>query len=283
MDYTWIVGLDGSDGSASALRWASGVAALRKERVTPIAAWHVPLPIWLMSGRRAIEVDRAGIEAEVAVHAAESAALHGDRGVVDDVRVVEGHPAPTLLELAGPETVLVVGRRGIGALKHRLLGSVSQYLATHSSGPVVVVPDEWQTEPLRRIVVGFDGSAYSAEALRWALSLAPDTAEIEALVAVDVIPWLSPESVLERHPEALDSARSRILSVADDVDPEGRAERRFVVHGPRHALTEALADADLVVVGPRGIGALASTVLGSVTSWLLNDAKCPVAVVPSAE
>lgn len=283
MDYTWIVGLDGSDGSASALRWASGVAALRKERVTPIAAWHVPLPIWLMSGRRAIEVDRAGIEAEVAVHAAESAALHGDRGVVDDVRVVEGHPAPTLLELAGPETVLVVGRRGIGALKHRLLGSVSQYLATHSSGPVVVVPDEWQTEPLRRIVVGFDGSSYSAEALRWALSLAPDTAEIEALVAVDVIPWLSPESVLERHPEALDSARSRILSVADDVDPEGRAERRFVVHGPRHALTEALADADLVVVGPRGIGALASTVLGSVTSWLLNDAKCPVAVVPSAE
>ncbi len=63
----------------------------------------------------------------------------------------------------------------------------------------------------------------------------------------------------------------------------GRASRNFVLHGPRQALAESLVDADLVVVGPRGIGGLARTVLGSVTTWLLHDAACPVAIVPTAD
>ena len=282
MTFTWIVGLDGSDGSASALRWANEIAQQRDERVSPIAAWHVPLPIWLMSGRRAVDVDRAGIEAGVAFHAGEAVARLEDATTVDEPRVLEGHPAATLLEIVGPDNPLVVGRRGISEVKHRLLGSVSQHLVTHSTGPVVVVPDDWDTAPLRRIVVGFDGSEYAAAALEWALLIAPSDAEVEALVAIDVIPWLSPESVVEKHPEAIAAARERISAAADAVDPEGRATRNFVLHGPRQSLTDAMQDADLVVVGPRGIGGLARSVLGSVTTWLLHEAPCPVAVVPSA-
>jgi nucleotide-binding universal stress UspA family protein len=286
MNFSWTVGLDGSDGSdgsASALRWANSIAAARNERVVPVAAWHVPLPIWLMSVRRAVDVDRAGIKAEVEVHAAAEIEALGEHASVDAPVVVEGHPAPTLCAMAGLGTPLVVGRRGIGELKHHLLGSVSQYLATHSEGPVVVVPDDWQDAPLRRIVVGFDGSDHAAEALRWALAVAPDEAEIEVLVAIDVIPWLSPELVVERHPEAALAARERIAAVADQIDPVGRAGRNFVLHGPRQALAEALTDADLVVVGPRGVGGLARAVLGSVTMWLLHDATCPVAIVPTAD
>ena len=157
---------------------------------------------------------------------------------------------------------------------------MSQYLVTHASGPVVVVPDDWETAPLQRIVVGFDGSENAAAALRWALSMAPDDAEVEALIAIDVIPWLSPETVVERHPEAVAAARERISAAADAVDPDGRATRNFVLHGPRQSFAESLDGADLVVVGPRGIGGLARALLGSVTSWLLHDARCPVAVVP---
>lgn len=276
-----MVGLDGSDGSASALRWAHALATARHERVTPIAAWHVPFPIWLMSGRRVVDVDRAGIKAEVAVHAAEAIRRVDDESVLDEPLVVEGHPAQVLLEAAGVDTPLVVGRRGISELQHRLLGSVSQHVATHASGPVVVVPDDWETSPLERIVVGFDGSEHAAAALSWALSIAPEGAEVEALIALDVIPWLSPETVVERHPDAVADARDRISAVADEVDPAGRASRHFVLHGPRHALSDVFEDADLVVVGPRGIGGLARTVLGSVTGWLLNEADCPIAVVPT--
>lgn len=156
-------------------------------------------------------------------------------------------------------------------------------LVTHSTGPVVVVPDGWETTTLRRIVVGFDGSGYASAALRWALSIAPADSEVDALVAIDVIPWLSPESVVERHPEAVTHARARIGAAADEADPDRRAARNFVLHGPRHALAEAMPDADLVVVGPRGIGGLARTLLGSVTGWLLHEASRPVAVVPTRE
>lgn len=283
MTYTWIVGLDGSDGSASALRWAVDIATRRAERVSPVASWHVPFPLWLLSGRRGGDVDRAGIEAEVAVHAAEAVAALEDAAVVDEVRVLEGHPAATMLEMAGPDTPLVVGRRGISDVQHRLLGSVSQHLVTHSTGPVVVVPEPWDPIALRRIVVGFDGSEYACEALRWALSIAPDDAEVHAVIAVDVIPWLMPELVAERHPEAVTSARARISAAADAVDPDGRASREFVLHGPRQALGEAILDADLVVVGTRGIGGLARALLGSVSSWLLHEARCPVGVVPFEE
>ncbi len=280
MTYTWIVGLDGSNGSGSALRWAAEVARSRSERVRPILAWHVPFPIWLMSGRRVVDVDRAGIEAAANVHAADSIAELPSDVVIDGPDVLEGHPAPTLLELSGSDAPVVVGRRGLSEIKHRLLGSTSQYLATHARGPVVVVPDGWETAPLRRIVVGFDGSDYASSALEWALSIAPEGAEVEALVAIDVIPWLSPDLVMERHPEAVAAAQERISAAARRADPDGRASLTFVLHGPRQALSESLGDADLVVVGPRGIGGVARAILGSVTTWLLHQAECPVAVVP---
>ncbi len=281
MTSTWIVGLDGSDGSASALRWAAEMASRRNERVKPVAAWHVPIPIWLMSGRRAVDVDRAGIKAAVTVHASQAVERLDAAQVVDEPLVVEGHPAPVLLDMADGDTPIVVGRRGISEVKHRLLGSVSQYLATHASGPVVVVPDAWETTPIRRIVVGFDGSDQASAALRWALSIAPDDAEVEARVAIDVLPWLAPELVGERHPDVVEAARERIGAAADAVDPAGRAARTFVLHGPRQSLAQAYDGADLIVVGPRGIGGLARAILGSVTTWLLHDAPCPVAVIPS--
>ncbi|BAN02049.1 universal stress protein [Ilumatobacter coccineus] len=282
MANTWIVGLDGSSGAFSALRWAAGVAELNDDRVAPVAAWHVPLPIAAMAGRRPIDFDRAGLQAEVEYQALRSIEQLDDAERVDDLRVVEGHPAPALLQLSGPGSPLVVGRRGISALKHRLLGSVSQYLVTHANGPVVVVPDDSDVKGLQRIVVGFDGSEEASAALRWAISIAPEGSDVEALVAIDVIPWLSPERVAELHPDEVEAARTRISTAADAADPDGRATRNFVLHGPRQALAEALSDADLVVVGPRGIGSVAHAVLGSVTTWLLHEAPCPIAVVPSA-
>ena len=281
MTNTWTVGLDGSSGALRALQWAAQRAEQGGGRVRPVATWHVPLPIAALSGRRAVEVDRAGLRAEVEFLARQAIDQLPSAECVDEPRVIEGHPSPVLRDLAGADTTLVVGRRGISALKHRLLGSVSQYLATHASGALVVVPDEWERTELRRIIVGFDGSDEAMAALSWAISVAPDDAEVEAVIAIDVIPWLPPEDVVDRHPDAVVDARKRISEAANTADPEGRASLTFVLHGPRHALADALPDADLVVVGPRGIGGIARALLGSVTTWLLHEAPCPVAVIPT--
>lgn len=282
MSHEWIVGVDGSPDGCIALGWAVEMANEVGGAVTPLTAWRLPLPVALGARHRVLEVDRLGHEAEAATLAASSAdSIDDPGGVVMEPRVVEGHPASVLLAESNAESCVVVGRRGVSDLKHRLLGSVSQYLATHADGPVVVVPASWVATPCRRIVVGFDGSDHAAAALRWALDVAPSDAEVIALIAIDLVPWLRPELVEERYGDILEEARERLVAAVDDVDGDGRAERRVVLHGARQALAAAGADADLIVVGPRGIGGVARTILGSVSTWLLHDAPCPVAVVPS--
>jgi len=277
----WMVGVDGSHDAAAALRWAVGMAADTGVEVVPVCAWHVPLPIFALAGRRSVDVDRMGLQATAEVAANETIELVGAGDAVAELHVVEGHPSAALLELTGPGQAVVVGRRGISEMRHRILGSVSRDLATHSSGPVVIVPDEYELAPCRNIVVGFDGSEHAQAALSWAILNAPAEATVTALIAIDVIPWLQPELVVERHPEYVEAAETRIRGAADAVDPEGRAERVVVLHGPRQALAEAMSEADLIVLGPRGLGGVGRVVLGSVTSWMLHESPCPVAVVPS--
>lgn len=280
MERIWTVGIDGSEDAQAALAWAALMAKAAGDRVQPVVTWHLSIPIVSTAGRRPIDVDRAGLEAAAEVAGAHAIEASGDLAdVIDEPEIVEGHPAPVLLERGDTGHPLVVGRRGVSQLRHRLLGSTSSDLVLHAACPVVVVPHGAAPRAPQRIVVGFDGSEHAQAALSWALEVAPDTAVVEALVAVDVIPWLKPELVMERHPEAVEQARERIGAALDAVDPEGRAERTFVLHGPHQALTESFDRADLIVVGPRGVGAVARTILGSITSWLINDAPCPVAVV----
>ncbi len=282
MSTQWIVGIDGSPDGCMALNWAVMMAEASGGVVNPVTAWHVPLPLLVGTRHRMVDVDRIGLAAEASVMATTTVdAADAPAGIIAEPSMVEGHPAPVLLAQTGTDAVVVVGRRGVSDLKHRLLGSVSQYVATHADGPVVVVPASWKPSPCRRIVVGFDGSEHAAAALRWAIDVAPEGAAVTALIAIDVIPWLRPELVEERYPDELAAAKLRLTEAVDATDPDHRAERVVVLHGARQALAEAGTDADLIVVGPRGLGGVARTILGSVTTWLLHDAPCPVAVVPS--
>jgi len=133
-----VVGVDGSDHSVLALRWAVAQAALTGADVEVIASWQWPasaggfLPYenFDMSG-----ITRKAVEAAVA-----SVVGDGDESAVSvRTTVVEGYPAKALLDAAQGAELLVVGSRGHHAVSGLLLGSVGLHCATHAPCPVLIV------------------------------------------------------------------------------------------------------------------------------------------------
>lgn len=133
-----VVGLDGSDGSQAAFRWALDEARARQAPVRLVHAWQPAI----VGGDSFLPTrPDADAMAEVAEHLVDAAVAAEDtEGVtVERVQVCAG-VAEALLDEAADASLVVVGSRGRGGFAGLLLGSVSQQLARHSATPVVVVP-----------------------------------------------------------------------------------------------------------------------------------------------
>lgn len=280
----WIVGIDGSEAAVAALRWTVGQGAHRDVQVTALGAYHVPAIMAMFTAKRGFGVDELGLAAtaghdvDLAIEAATGNAV---AAVPVEPLVIEGQAQHVLVDASVDADLLVVGRTGAGDLRHHLLGSVSRYCVTHAHAPVAVVPVDASLGAVSSIVVGFDGSDHAAAALRWALDFAGDSAGVRAVAAIEVAPWVDEELSRERFADQIEAEQQRITDALDAVDSDGRAERSIVLQGPRQALAEAQPGADLVVVGTRGHGRIAAGLLGSVSTWLLQDSKVPVVVVPN--
>ncbi|NJC84685.1 universal stress protein [Planosporangium mesophilum] len=138
-DHRIVVGVDGSEPSKHALRWAVRQAELTGAWVDVINAWEVPplagvAPI-LEIGAESTALARAG-EQTLAESVAEVAG--GLPPAPIRTRVVHGPPAVALLQAAEGADLLVLGCRGHGGFIGALLGSVSQYCVQHADCPVVV-------------------------------------------------------------------------------------------------------------------------------------------------
>jgi nucleotide-binding universal stress UspA family protein len=133
-----------------------------------------------------------------------------------------------------------------------------------------------------KIVVGYDGSEAAKRALERAAAVAPDTSEVAVAVVAVAEPYprsgvtipanFDPEEI-ERRRADLDDARS-FLS-----DRGILAETRQVRGNPAEVLVDASKDADLVIVGSRGLNRLERLLLGSVSSKVVREAACDVLVV----
>jgi nucleotide-binding universal stress UspA family protein len=136
-DETIVVGVDGSPSAAAALRWAARQARLTDARLSVVTSWRHPRPYGYdlpdLEGWRPDEAAAQVQRDMLADVAAELASV--------DVRteLVEGDPAVSLLNAVKDAALLVVGSRGHRELAGMLLGSVSEYCATHAECPVVVV------------------------------------------------------------------------------------------------------------------------------------------------
>jgi len=132
-----VVGVDASEESRGALRWALRYAELVGARLEVVHAWHLADEhAWLQSlppPANPTDVARKALAVMVDEVMGPNRAVH----VHTDVR--EGHAAHVLTEAARGASVLVVGSRGFGGFDGLLLGSVSAHCAAHAPCSVMIV------------------------------------------------------------------------------------------------------------------------------------------------
>jgi nucleotide-binding universal stress UspA family protein len=134
------------------------------------------------------------------------------------------------------------------------------------------------------IVVGFDGSAPSRTALRYAVTQARrKNAPVRVLAAYDYS-WQGSrfggvetleQIVRQRFQEMVDRAIAELHTIEPDLTVSGTA----VLGVPGPVLIDASRTAAMVVVGNRGHGGFGSLLLGSVGAHVAAHARCPVVVV----
>lgn len=135
-----IVGVDGSENSLDALRWAAAEARLRGCPLRIVGTFTTPI---MSTGYEVAVPDPSDLEAASATMldaAVEQVRSGGDLDGVDArVEVIEGHAGERLISLSRDAELLVVGSRGHGGFMGLLLGSVTTYVVNHAECPVVVV------------------------------------------------------------------------------------------------------------------------------------------------
>lgn len=278
-----VVGIDGSEGAAAALRWAHHEAQLRDLKLTAVMAWsyldqHHP------GGGHDFTPDYGQDQAGAALDAAVQETLGADAGSVRANAVCD-LAARALIEASAGAELLVVGARGLGGFKGLLLGSISQQCLHHARCPVAVIRHDAAAPPVptNRIVVGVDGSPSSQGALRWAAEEArlrqADLVVVHAwqMPYTGVYPYVGDAYDTAVFQRAADETVDQVLADID-VPEEVSVTRKVVYEPPAKAILDAATDADLVVVGARGLGGFAGMLLGSVSQHVAHHATCPVVV-----
>ena len=285
-----VVGVDGSQGSHTAVGWAAQEAGRRHLSLRVV---HATVPTHLPAMRTTALAATTEWKQQAQKIAADgvAAARRMDPTLTVELKVrLNETPAQALSDEADSAELLVLGARGSGFAKLRL-GSTVVQLVKLTSGPVVVVrqPDaEVKPGPAAgQIVVGVDGSDASRRAARFGFS----EAALRGTGLTVVHAWTTPPHPALRTFEApggvdwsflqsqAATTLSRSIATARQHAPDVDVAERLINDQPGDALLDASRGAELLVVGSRGLGGLTGMFLASVSHGAVHRAHCSVAVV----
>lgn len=293
-----VVGIDGSDTSLGAAKWAAAVAGKLGRTLQLVYSTQHPTRLpGIGDPTLTQQLTDSLSEAGTRVLSDAVAAIRQES---PDVRLTtlldeEAAPAATLLDAAQDASLIVVGATGRGSVERWLIGSTASRVVGRAHRPVVVWRGDPADPPLdtRPIVVGVDGSPASAVATESAFGFAALTdAPVTAVrtwtdefpvdaVTPDSTPIAGPAAMLvdwdavareeaTKLSEILAPYRQRFPDVpVEEVSSRGSAARE---------LLRVLDDAQLAVVGSRGRGRIAGALLGSTSQNLLHRATRPVMI-----
>jgi nucleotide-binding universal stress UspA family protein len=131
-----VVGVDGSPTSVAALEWAARQAEFTGCSLDVVATWEWPSGFGYSAIPSDYEPDQ-DLEKVLEPILSDLKKKHPDVVVIE--KIIEGHPAPVLVDESRGASLLVVGSRGLGAFAGMLIGSTSKHCVTNAQCPVVVI------------------------------------------------------------------------------------------------------------------------------------------------
>jgi len=286
-----VVGIDRSGHSDKALEWAISEARKRSLPLHLVHSKETTVTVWSPMMVVPTDLDDQGWILDSARRHILAAAP--DLTVTSAVTV--GPAAAALVAASGNADTVVVGARGHGVIGNILLGSTSLNVAAHARCPVVVVREDIpehasESTQTPSVVVGFDGSPQSEDALGYAFAAAA-----ERQLPLDVVTaWepdllatyrLSAETADETIMATIAQHKQAALSAATpwrDKYPGIEVRINVTADPAAQALVARSLPAALLVVGSRGLGSFRGPLLGSVSNHVLHHAHCPVAIVRSS-
>jgi nucleotide-binding universal stress UspA family protein len=283
-----LVATDGSKYGRWGLNWVAKLPFVEPSRVTAlhvldVAALRAPFlsqPV-IAGTERYIQEEIQRMEARSAKALKEAEQQLTSLKLKGTARKEQGPVAPTILKRAPKrDGLLVVGSQGLDALDRFMLGSVSMNLIHHATCPVLVVKDE--AVPLRRITLATDGSEASAKALGFVLTkFQPDRSTGKGwrvpihVSVIHVMPFLKYPELKEAGRRLVEESVRKLVKAGFTAEPVCQlgkpAEEIMKVASKHHA--------DLIVMGAKGLGAIARFLLGSVSTRVVQHANCSVLVV----
>ncbi|WP_394215057.1 universal stress protein [Brachybacterium vulturis] len=284
-----VVGFDGSPNSELALDYGAAVAARRGAPLTVITAYKVPLPLYVnYASLPPSNEEEAGKRAAAAVLEDAATRLADHDGEITYL-AMEGDSVGALVDASAKAHLMVVGARGRGGFLGRVLGSVSMALPAHARCPTVMVPVEAELSD-GPVVAGVDGSAHGRRGALHAAQEAADRGTSLVLVTAMQTPdtgeyWfrLQPRNLSDlvegRRADLEEELQEEAARIAEHV-PGIEITGEVRIGAPGEVLHAAVPEAQLVVVGSHGRGAVASALLGSVSRATLHRARRPIMVVP---
>ncbi|MCZ9881745.1 universal stress protein [Arthrobacter sp. B2a2-09] len=271
-----VVGVVDTNASRAALAWAMDRAARRK---LPVLLVHAVDTRWLDESVGSSEVVRAAANELLGKTAAYAGEL--EPSVQVKTLLFSGSPGQALRKHSKGASMVVIGTGHNwpgGPVADRAL-----QIAAVAQCPVAVIGEQDMTGR-RGIVVGADGSEESTQAVTFAAAEADrDSQELAVVHAVLAPPLIQRAMPTANFAEAILEEERIVL--AETVAGLAENYPDVVVHQvlvsnnePAEALTDAAANATLLVLGSRGKGSFKRLLLGSTAHTVLRSLPCPTII-----
>ena len=190
-----------------------------------------------------------------------------------------GPVAATIVTAAKRGVRLVaVGSRGLDALDRFMLGSVSTHVVHHVSCSVLVVREA--PRAIRRMLLAIDGSTASKRAVQFVLRTMSPTANARGqgpvmVTVTHAMPFLNYPELRQAGSALVEECSKKLLQAGY------RVEQVPTIGNPADEILKVAEthEADLIVTGAKGLGAIGRFLLGSVSTRVVQHASCSVLVV----